>query len=109
MQMMRENLHQFMGRGLGTGSDDDNCRIIQCTAGTVMVIVVSCGGVDFVHAHCRKAMIDRWGVYCGDPFRRASNAALTSTWAEPIPRGLFIFRPIRLEIVPEQDWMQRTG
>lgn len=90
------------------GHDDDSYRIIQCTDGTVMAIVVSCGGIDFIHGYCRKAMIDPWGVYCGDPFRRVSNAALTNAWAEPESEELFFFRPIRLVIVPEQDWMRRV-
>lgn len=74
-----------------------------------MAIIVTYGGTGFIVAYCRKAMIDPWGVYCGDPFRRASNAGFTHSWAEPMCKELFLFRPTRLEIVAEEGWMQRTG
>ena len=73
-----------------------------------MAIIYSSCGVDFVQAYCRKAMIDRWGMFCADPFRRASDAALTRSWAEPIGRSLFLFRPTRFEIVPEREWMRQA-
>ena len=103
---MRENYYQFKGRGLGTGCHDDPYRLIQCGKGSVMVISYRCHGVEFILGYCRKAMIDRWGTYCADPFQRASDAALTRSWAEPAKKSLFLFRPTRLEIVPEQEWMR---
>lgn len=71
-----------------------------------MAIIFACCGVEFIQGYCRKAMIDRWGLYCADPFLRASDAGLVRFWAEPVRRGLFLFRPTRLEIVPEQEWMR---
>ncbi len=106
--VMRENSHQFFGRGWGSGRIEDPCRVIECAEGTVLAITVHYGGAEFIHGHCRRAMIDRWGMYCADPFRRASDAALTRYWAEPLTRGMFIFRPCRLEIVTEQEWMRQT-
>lgn len=73
-----------------------------------MAIIFTIHGVGFVQAYCRKAMIDRWGLYCHDPFRRASDAALTRCWAESLKKGLFIYRPTTLEIVREQEWMKLT-
>lgn len=109
MSSMNKNSHQFMGRGHGTGLEEEQFRIIECKNGTVMAIIVSYGGIEFIHAHCRKAMIDRWGVFCSDPFRRTSDSAIRHTWAEPMRKGLFLFCPARLEIVPEQLWMKITG
>lgn len=106
---MRENTYHFKGRGLGTGRITDACRVIECAEGTVMAITVSYGGIEFIHSHCRKAMIDRWGVYCADPFRRAGDAAITRHWAEPFRKGMFIFRPSRLVIVTEQPWMRQSA
>ena len=90
-------------------NEDEQYRIIQCSAGTVMAIVVACGGVEFIQGYCRKAMIDRWGVYCSNAFRRSSNAGLTYEWAVQDPGELFIFTPIRLELIPEEDWMGRKS
>jgi len=83
--------------------------VIECGEGTVLAITVNYGGTGFILGHCRKALIDRWGMYCSDPFRRASDAGLRRSWAEPLQRGMFIFRPSRLEIVAEQDWMRQTS
>jgi hypothetical protein len=51
-------------------------------------------------------MIDPWGLYCDQPFRRASNTTLNRSWAESSKKGWFLFRPARLEIVKEQEWMR---
>lgn len=105
---MKNHYYHFAGRGTKSENHEESCRIIECTSGTVFAIIVTYGGVGFVLAHCRRAIIDRWGLYCHDPFRRASDAGLTRSWAEPCHKGLFLFRPARLDIVTEQDWMQRT-
>jgi len=108
VRVMREQIYQFKGRGQGTGHQDDPYRLIRCTEGTVMVITVTCHGIEFIKGYCRKAMIDRWGVHCEDPFLRASDAGLTHSWAQPVKRGRFIFSPIKLEIVSEQEWMRHS-
>lgn len=108
MNVMRVNSHPFFGRGWGSGRIEDPCRVIDCAGGTVMAITATYGGTEFILGYCRRAMIDRWGMYCDNPFRRASDAALRRCWAEPFQRGMFIFRPARLEIVREQEWMRQT-
>jgi hypothetical protein len=108
MTMMRAYSYQFVGRGWGTGCVEDPCSVIECAAGTVLEIIVEYSEAEFIQGHCRRAMIDRWGVYCVDPFRRASDAALKRSWAEPLNKGMFIFSPARLEIVKEQEWMRQT-
>lgn len=106
IRVMRDKPHYFQGRGKQTDLGDDNCRVIECVKGTVMAIVYTSHGCEFIQGYCRKAMIDRWGLYCDEVFFRASNATLTRFWAEPRPRGLFVFRPTRLEFTPEQMWMR---
>jgi hypothetical protein len=106
--MMRENSHPFIGRSWGSGRIEDPCRVIECAKGTVLAITVNYGGTEFIVGHCRRAMIDRWGMCCDNPFRRASDAALSRNWAEHLKKGMFIFRPARLEIVREQEWMRQT-
>lgn len=107
--MMRENSHPFFGRGSGSAGIEDPCCVIECAEGTVLAITVSYGGTEFILGHCRRALIDRWGMYCDSPFRRVSDAALRRCWAEPLKKGMFIFRPARLEIVSEQQWMRQTS
>ena len=70
-----------------------------------MAIIERCRGVDFVVGYCSMAMIDRWGVCCGKPFRRISNSTQTRSWAESWCKELFLYRPARLEIIDEEDWM----
>lgn len=104
---MRENKHHyFEGRGKGSGVHPDPYRIIECRAGSVLAIIHTCHEVEFVVAYCRRALWDQWGLYCHAPFRRASDASLTLTWAEPMKQELFLFCPTRLEIEKEQDWMR---
>lgn len=105
---MRQSTHYFEGRGQGTGSHLDPYCCIHCTGGTVMVILHNCHGVEFILGYCRKALYDKWGLYCSDVFTRRSDATLTRSWAVSMNKGLFLFRPTRLELVPEQDWMRQS-
>jgi len=102
---MSKNSYHFKGRSVGTGCPVNSCKMIECESGTVMAITFECHGVQFVHGYCRMAIIDLWGLYCHDPFQRASDSALSRCWAEPSKKGLFIYQPTRLEIVREQEWM----
>jgi hypothetical protein len=97
----------FNGRGAGSrkGSDTHGCWTIECAPGTVLVVLIRAGGVEFVHAYCRKAEIGRWELHCEDLFRRASSPDLTRSWAEPLRRKR-LFRGARLEIEQEQEWMR---
>jgi hypothetical protein len=104
--MMNDHIFDFKGRGFGTGFQDEPYRHIRCGDGSVMVIIYQCHGIEFVLGYCRRVTIDRWGVFIHDPFRRASNADLSRSWAELRHKGLFLFRPTRLEIIPEQNWMR---
>jgi len=71
-----------------------------------MEIVIKCGGIEFIDGYCRRAMIDRWGLYCVDPFRRASDGALTRSWPMHHKEGRWIYRPASLEIMKEEKWMR---
>ena len=104
----REHLIVFPGRGLGHKHQQENFRMIECAPGTVLAITYSCRGVEFIRGYCRMAIFDEWGLYCDKPFRRASDAAMTRSWAESWKPSLLIFRATRLEIVKEQDWMRQS-
>jgi hypothetical protein len=103
---MRDTTYHFEGRGKGTGHLEPY-RFIKCTDGTVMAIIIACYGVEFVMGYCRIALYDKWGLYCGDVFLRESGPALIRSWARPLNRDLFFFKPTRLELVTEQEWMRK--
>jgi hypothetical protein len=104
---MKRNLFPFPGRGQPPVTSGDNCRIIECSEGTVLALVVYHGRLGFVHSYCRRAMMDRWGIYCDAPFRRMSDPAFSISFAVPLKKGLFVFRAASLEIVREQEWMRQ--
>jgi hypothetical protein len=106
VRMMRETNHYFGGRGKGIGKHQEPYCSIRCETGTVMAVIISCHGVEFIMGYCRTALWDQWGLYCGDVFVRESNSSFSRTWAVPLQRGLFFFKPTRLELVTEQDWMR---
>jgi hypothetical protein len=103
---MNDDIFDFRGRGLGTGHHDEPYRYIRCGDGSVIVITHHSHGVEFVLGYCRRVTIDRWGIFIHDPFRRVSDSSLTRSWPEPSPKGLFLFRATRLEIIREEDWMR---
>lgn len=104
---MKSNIFPFAGRGQPLAKCCDPYRIIECTEGTVLSLVVYHGRVGFVHSFCRRAIMDKWGIYCDSPFRRVSNAAMTHSWAEPMSKGFHVFRAASLEIVTEAPWMRQ--
>ena len=87
---------------------DDKCYLIESDAGTVLTIVEVHGNAEFVVAYCRKAVADRWGVYCYNIFRRVSDLGLTRSWAKEYPAGKHVFRGVRFHLAREEEWMQRT-
>ena len=103
---MSDHMFEFRGRGIGSGFQDEPYRYIRCDHGSVMVISHHCRGINFVLGYCRRVTMDRWGVYIHDPFRRVSNSSLIQSWPEPLDKGIFLYRPTRLEIIREEGWMR---
>lgn len=105
--MMRD-FYRFEGRGFGSEPHGNN-YMIESEEGTVLVVSLKIGNADFILAYCRKAIADRWGVYCDNPFRRASDPGCTRTWAQHFQGGIFIFRGVRFHLIREEEWMLRPG
>lgn len=105
---MKLNSHFFAGRGKGTDHYMTPYRLIECADGMVMAIIFCCHGVEFVQGYCRKALIDKWGLQCIDPFKRGGDPALTRAWAISLKKELHLFRPTKLELVVEQEWMKKS-
>lgn len=96
--------------GAGRSQADRNaCCMIEATEGAVFEILERHGNVEFVVGFCRKALADRWGICCIEPFRRVSDPGLTRTWAVRSSTALQFFRSARLRLIREQEWMQRTN
>jgi len=98
--------YKFHGRGQGP-AEPDSCFLLEADEGTVLEITETHGKSEFVVGYCRKAIADRWGVYCLEPFRRVSDLALTRSWAEHCPSAVFIFRAVRFQLTQEEEWMRR--
>jgi hypothetical protein len=102
---MNANIFRFAGRGQALQNIRETYRMIDCQEGTVLALIVHHGSIGFIHSYCRFAIMDQWGIYCHDPFRRRSDPALSRSWAEPIKKGMLVFRSASLEIVTEAPWM----
>jgi hypothetical protein len=102
---MRE-FYKFHGRGHASAKAD-SCYLLETGYGVVLEITETHGKAEFIVGYCRKALADRWGICCFEPFKRASDPGLTRTWAEHSPTGLFIFRGVRLHLTREEEWMRR--
>ena len=104
--MMRE-IYRFYGRGQSPVVQA-RCCLIETAEGAVLEITEAHGKTELVVAYCRKAIADRWGVCCFEPFRRVSDIGLTRSWAERYSAGMFIFRGVRLHLTREEEWMRQT-
>lgn len=102
------NSHFFAGRSKGTDHHVEPYRLIECADGIVFAIIFASHGVEFIQGYCRKALIDKWGMQCIDTFKRGGDSTLTRAWAIPLKQGSFLFRPTRLDLVAEQEWMRGT-
>ena len=105
---MKLNSHLFAGRGLGNEQFTEPYRLLECADGIVFAIIVTCGGVEFLRGYCRKALIDKWGIHCYEPFVMGSDSTFTHSWATPMGKDLILFKKTTLDLVPERDWMRRS-
>jgi hypothetical protein len=101
------DIFHFQGRGTRDIASD-SMFLIEAGDGTVLGITVRYGQTDFMVGYCRKALADRWGVYCDDLFRRASSPDLKRSWADHVTGGSFIFRSVRIHLKHEEEWMRMS-
>lgn len=97
-------LFHFHGRG-NPRIASDSIMLIESDVGTVLGISVRYGQAEFMIGYCRKALADRWGLYCDNPFRRVFGPDLNYSWAEHLPGGLFIYRDVRIHLMRDEPWM----
>ena len=102
------DIFHFQGRGTRDIAAD-SIFLIESDEGSVLGITVRYGHAEFMVGHCRKALADRWGLYCDNLFRRASSPDLSHSWADHVPGSAFIFRNVRVHLMREEDWMKMSG
>jgi len=100
-------LFHFQGRG-NPQIAADSILLIESDEGTVLGISAQYGCAEFLIGYCRKALADRWGIYCQTPFKRVSSPDCRHAWAEYSCEGWFIFRAVRLHLAREEEWMKRS-
>lgn len=104
---MTEHFH-FQGRG-NTEIAADSILLIEAADGTVLEISMRYGRVEFTIGYCRKALADRWGIYCKDPFLHVSSPDCRRSWAEHSSGGWFLFHSLILHLVREEAWMKQSS
>lgn len=102
-----EDIFQFRGRG-NHEIEAGSIFIIEAEVGTVIGVIIRVGVVDFLKCHCRRALVDRWGVYLDQPFYRRCSPDLSSSWAECVCDGTFLFRQVSFSLEREEDWMRNV-
>ena len=107
IRVMTDIFH-FQGRGTREIASD-SIFLIEADDGSVLGITVRYGQAEFMVGYCRKALADRWGLYCDKLFRRASNPDLSRSWADQVAGGAFIFRGVRIHLMREEEWMKMSG
>lgn len=100
--------YHFRGRG-DAAVPPDSLYLLEVADGSVLAITQCFGKVEFLIAYCRMVLADRWGVYCHRPFRRATDPAITRSWAHREKESLFLYRGVRIHLIEEEEWMTRSA
>jgi len=98
----------FLGRGDSMIAHDKYFHL-EPDPGAVLLLTLRCGRTEFVVGYARSAIVETWGCYCFHSFRRASDASLQRSWAEPHEADLMIFRAVSVYLTLEEPWMLRSS
>ena len=82
--------------------------LLQPVSGHVLVVHRCFGPVHLVAGYCRSAIQCGPRVRCLGCFRRAGDASLRSSWAEPAKLGFLLITEITIVSVKEARWMLLT-
>jgi len=103
-----KRFYDFSGRG-DTSIPFDKYHLLEPDPGAVLLVTQICGKAEFIICYCRSAIVEKWGCYCFESFRRASDICFTRCWAEPTESDLMIYRAVTVYLVAEEEWMGRSG
>ena len=82
--------------------------LLQPESGHVLVVHRCFGPVHFVAGYCRTAIQCGPRIRCLGCFRRAEDASLRASWAEPAELGFMTITGITIVSVKEAPWMLLT-
>jgi hypothetical protein len=99
--------HRFEGRA-NPAIIEYSAEVIQADPGHVFRLVLAVG-VEIGTYYTRMAVIDYWGMRVVNPFKSSSYRSLGREFAGYLSRDLFVFRPARLQMIPEEEWMMRES
>ena len=103
-----DHFFDFLGRG-DRMIDRDKYFQLQPDPGAVLLLCLPCGRTEFIVGYARSAIVEKWGCYCFESFRRASDPTLQRSWAEPHDADLMIFRAVSVYLITEEPWMRRSS
>jgi len=103
-----KRFYDFSGRG-DTSIANDKYYLLEPDPGAVLLVTQTFGKAEFIICYCKSAIIEKWGCYCFDSFRRAYDPGFTCCWAEPTDSDLMIYHSVTVYLVFEEEWMRRRA
>lgn len=101
---LMDHYFDFLGRG-DSMIDRGKYYNLEPDPGAVLLLCLPCGRTEFVIGYARSAIVEKWGCYCFNSFRRVSDVSLQRSWAEPNESDLMIFRSVSIYLTKEEPWM----
>jgi len=103
---MMKRFCNFAGRGDMSIANNQYFNL-EPDPGAVLLVTRRFGKAEFIICYARSAIVDKWGCYCFESFRRVSDLGFTRCWAERTDSDLMIFHSVTVYVVPEEEWMRR--
>lgn len=104
---LMDHFFDFLGRGDKMIARDKYYQL-EPDPGAVLLLTQAYGPIEFVVGYARSAIVEKWGCYCFNSFKRVSDPALERSWAQPHVADLMIFRAVSVYLVKEEAWMARS-
>jgi len=98
----------FAGRG-DASIPSKKYYLLEPDRGGVLLITRKFGKAEFILCYCKSAIVEKWGCYCFECFRRVSDPGFTRCWAERTDSDLMIFHSTTVYLVTEEPWMRQSG
>ena len=103
-----KHFRDFAGRGDVT-IPDDKYYLLEPDPGAVLLVTQKFSNAEFILCYCKSAIVEKWGCYCFESFRRASDLGFSRSWAERTDSDLMIFHSATVYLVAEEQWMRRCS
>jgi len=103
-----KHFRDFAGRG-DISIAGDKYYLLESDPGAVLLVTQKIGAAEFIVCYCKSAIVEKWGCYCFDSFRRAYDPGFTCCWAERTGSDLMIYHAATVYLVSEEAWMRRRA